>query len=183
MSKRNRESFFNKWERVIKGDAMTTPPKDAIRVKAEASVMDWYGRRADKVGDPYEADAPAEDAAHLADLIDSALRALAAEKEEQFRMERKQTADMIEEHNRMMEEHRSTLAEKDMEIAELEAKAHQLHVTLALMHFAGVKVKCCWYSPNVFDRSYSAGAIQRSATCDCGPCTDWRNAKHSAKEG
>ena len=115
---------------------MTTPPKDAIRERAEECERRLnliYGdsiARAERIDD-----------------IDSALRELARE--------------------------------KDGEIAEQGAKVRQLLLNLTLMHFAGMKVTCCWYSPNVFDRNYSAGAIQGSATCDCQPCTDWRNSKHS----
>ena len=70
------------------------------------------------------------------------------------------------------------------ENARLRGERNQLLFNLALMHFAGLKVQCCWYSPNVFDRNYSAGAIQRSETCDCQPCVDWREARTAlAKKG
>lgn len=139
---------------------MTTPPKDAIREKAEtaesaikALVLEYGTEHVEccwpRIG--------------VTDIIDSALRSAIAEEHP--------VCEMIH------VELERKIKEKDEEIAELKSKLHQLKINLILMHFAGMKVTCCWYSPNVFDRNYSAGAIRGSATCDCQPCTDWRNSK------
>jgi hypothetical protein len=63
---------------------------------------------------------------------------------------------------------------KDAEIARLKERAGDLFRALAFMDMAGMRVRSCWYSPNVLDLNYAAGAINGSKTCDCWPCRRWR---------
>lgn len=84
MSGRDGESFFSKWERIIKGDTMTsTPPKDAIRERAEElgkliSITLLFSMVTQKLGD-HEHVRRAKP--KIVDIIDSALRAVVKERD------------------------------------------------------------------------------------------------------